>query len=124
MTKIKNTICWVDIPVSDLDRALLFYGAVLNVQLEKQTHGEMSFVVLPHDDQTVGGCLVISSDAQPSKNGPLVYLSVEGRLNDALEQAEKQGGKILEGKHPIGPYGFRGIVLDSEGNRIALHHGN
>jgi len=24
-------------------------------------------------------------------------------------------------KHPIGPYGFRVIVLDSEGNRIALH---
>ena len=23
--------------------------------------------------------------------------------------------------HPIGPHGFRAIILDSEGNRIALH---
>jgi hypothetical protein len=27
----------------------------------------------------------------------------------------------LEPKHSIGPHGFRAIVLDSEGNRIALH---
>jgi len=28
---------------------------------------------------------------------------------------------VLQPKHPIGPYGFRAVVLDSEGNRIALH---
>ena len=31
------------------------------------------------------------------------------------------GGKVLQPKHPIGPYGSRAVVLDSEGNRIALH---
>jgi len=29
--------------------------------------------------------------------------------------------KILKRKHQIGPYGFRVVILDSEGNRIALH---
>jgi predicted enzyme related to lactoylglutathione lyase len=28
---------------------------------------------------------------------------------------------VLQGKHQIGEYGFRAIVLDSEGNKIALH---
>jgi predicted enzyme related to lactoylglutathione lyase len=28
---------------------------------------------------------------------------------------------VLEPTHGIGPHGFRAIVLDSEGNRIALH---
>ena len=31
------------------------------------------------------------------------------------------GGKVLQAKHQIGPHGFRAVVLDSEGNRIALH---
>ena len=34
---------------------------------------------------------------------------------------ELNGGKILKTRHSIGPHGFRAIVLDSEGNRIALH---
>ena len=53
--------------------------------------------------------------------GILVYMNVEGRIRDAVAQVEKLGGKVLEPTHPIGPHGFRAIVLDSEGNRIALH---
>jgi predicted enzyme related to lactoylglutathione lyase len=30
-------------------------------------------------------------------------------------------GKVLEPRHSISPFGFRAIVMDSEGNRIALH---
>lgn len=31
------------------------------------------------------------------------------------------GGKVTEPVHAIGPHGFRALMLDSEGNRIALH---
>lgn len=34
---------------------------------------------------------------------------------------EKNRGKNLEPKHAIGPYGLMAIILDSEGNRVALH---
>jgi predicted enzyme related to lactoylglutathione lyase len=27
----------------------------------------------------------------------------------------------VQPKQPIGPFGFRAIVIDSEGNRVALH---
>jgi len=27
----------------------------------------------------------------------------------------------VQGLHPIGPHGFRAIIEDSEGNRMALH---
>ncbi|PYM12728.1 MAG: hypothetical protein DME18_10640 [Verrucomicrobia bacterium] len=60
-------------------------------------------------------------DNKPSEHGPLVYLSVEGRLDDAVRAVQKGGGKVLKDKHPIGPYGFRAVIRDSEGNRIALH---
>ena len=30
------------------------------------------------------------------------------------------GGQVVDDVHSIGPHGFRAIVLDSEGNRLAL----
>jgi hypothetical protein len=33
----------------------------------------------------------------------------------------EHGGKVVVDKEPIGPYGFRAVIMDSEGNRIALH---
>jgi len=48
-------------------------------------------------------------------------LNCKGRLDAAITDVEKNGGKILKSKHQIGPHGFRAVVLDSEGNRIALH---
>ncbi|HWB04393.1 MAG TPA: VOC family protein [Verrucomicrobiales bacterium] len=116
----QNTLCWTDIPVLDLDRAIAFYSAVLGKEVSKFSMGcEMG--LLPHEDQNASGCLVVSEDSQPSLNGPLIYLSVEGRLDEAIETARNGGGKVLVEKHQIGPYGFRSVIVDSEGNRIALH---
>jgi predicted enzyme related to lactoylglutathione lyase len=72
------------------------------------------------------GCLCVGSDSvgnenKPSQTGPLIYLSVEGRLDDAVKKAGASGGKVLEEKQQIGPHGYRAVVVDSEGNRIALH---
>ena len=115
-----NQIVWCDIPVKDLDRAIKFYSAVLGQTVSKETVGEMTFGLLPDAYSGVSGCLVLC-DAQPSTNGPLIYLNCEGRLDAAIAIVEKNGGKILKPKHQIGPHGFRAVVLDSEGNRIALH---
>ena len=38
-----------------------------------------------------------------------------------MRQVGKNAGKVLKPIHPIGPHGYRAIVLDSEGNRVALH---
>jgi predicted enzyme related to lactoylglutathione lyase len=45
----------------------------------------------------------------------------DGRIRDAVAQVERHGGKVMQAVHTIGPHGCRAIVLDSEGNRIALH---
>ncbi len=37
------------------------------------------------------------------------------------QAVERGGGKVLEPKHAIGPHGYRAVVLDSAGNRKALH---
>jgi uncharacterized protein len=116
-----NTVCWVDVPVSDLERAIRFYSVVLGAQVKKESFGEMSYGLLPHADSNVSGCLTAMADAKPSTDGPPVYFSVNGRLDAAIEAVSQHGGVILRGRHAIGPYGERAIVKDTEGNRIALH---
>ncbi|GBD36171.1 hypothetical protein HRbin36_01292 [bacterium HR36] len=118
---VPNTIVWVDIPVTDLDRAVRFYSAVLGQTVTKENFGGSEFALLPHAEDNVCGCLVCSDDNRPSGSGPLIYLNVEGRLDAAIAAVSVHGGRVLQGKHSIGPYGFRAIIQDSEGNRLALH---
>lgn len=121
-----NTLCWTDIPTTNLDRAIKFYSAVLGKEVSKMSEQDFEYGLLPHEEQNASGCLCLGSDSagsdnQPSQTGPLIYLSVEGRLDDAVKAARSNGGKVLQDKHQIGPHGFRAVVVDSEGNRIALH---
>jgi uncharacterized protein len=115
----KNRAVWFDIPVADLDRAAKFYRALLGVGVDKETFGDMSFCVIEHHDGN-GGCLVLNK-AEIAAGGVLLYLNVNGRIRDAISKVVPNGGSLVKEIHSIGPHGFRAIVLDSEGNRIALH---
>ncbi|UXI69891.1 VOC family protein [Tahibacter amnicola] len=115
-----NRAVWFDIPVSDLDRAVGFYAAVLGVGVEKSTFGDFTFGILAHEHGN-GGCLVPNPDEAGAARGILLYLNVNGRIRDAVSQVKAKGGSVLEDTHPIGPHGFRALITDSEGNRLALH---
>ena len=121
-----DTLCWTDIPVTNLDRAIKFYSAVLGQPVKKMSEGGMDYGLLPHEERNASGCLCVRSDSggldnRPSANGPLIYLLVEGRLQQAVEAARANGGKVLRERQQIGEHGFRAVIIDSEGNRIALH---
>lgn len=116
-----NTLVWADIPVADLDRAIRFYSAVLGEPVEKQEYGGFALGLLPGGGSDVTGCLYVATDFEPCPNGVMVYFDCEGRLDVAELAAAEHGGKVLEPRHSIKPHGFRSVVLDSEGNRIALH---
>ncbi|MBZ0171035.1 MAG: VOC family protein, partial [Phycisphaerales bacterium] len=115
-----NRIVWADIPVADLDRAVKFYGAVCGIGVHCEIHDEFSFAVLDHD-QGNGACLVVDPDKISGEHGPLVYMNVEGRIHDAVSKVVPNGGTITQDTHSIGPWGFRALITDSEGNRLALH---
>jgi predicted enzyme related to lactoylglutathione lyase len=121
-----DTLCWTDIPVTNLDRAIKFYSAVLGQEVRKMSEGGFEYGLLPHEEQNASGCLCVGGDSvgnqnQPSQTGPLIYLSVEGRLDDAVKAVRANGGKVLEDRQQIGPHGSRALIVDPEGNRIALH---
>ena len=115
-----NRAVWFDIPVAELDRAAAFYRAVLGVDVRKEKFEGGAFCFIAHDEGN-GGCLIEAPDAVSPTGGILVYLNVDGRIRDAIAQVQKRGGTVKEPIHSIGPHGFRAVVLDSEGNRIALH---
>ena len=115
-----NRVVWCDIPVSDLDRATSFYSQLLDIPVTKESFQEIHFSVLSHDEGN-GGCLIPRPEEIVSDSGILVYLNTNGRIRSAVSVAKENGGKILEDVHSIGPHGFRAILLDSEGNRIAVH---
>ena len=115
-----NRAVWFDIPVADLDRAAHFYREVLAVPVHREQFDEMSFCVLDHKEGN-GGCLVVDEKKITADGGILVYMNVDGRIRDAVAKVESNGGRIIEDVHAIGPHGFRALILDSEGNRLALH---
>ena len=114
-----NRAVWFDIPVADLERAASFYRAVLAISIHREQLQGGAFCVLEHAGGN-GGCLVVNRSAIGA-GGVLLYLNVDGRIRNAVSEAERRGGTVIEPIHPIGPHGFRAVILDSEGNRVALH---
>ncbi len=115
-----NRAVWFDVPVVDLERARTFYAGVLGVEVFVEEHEGFAFGVLDHENGN-GGCLVPKADEVTAAAGILVYFNAEGRIRDAVAKVGELGGEVLQDVHVIGPHGCRAIVVDSEGNRIALH---
>ncbi|MDO6446872.1 VOC family protein [Colwellia sp. 1_MG-2023] len=118
---MNNQIVWVDIPVTDLDRAISFYSALLDGEVLKQTYDQFNFGLLPHADTSVSGCLIESPAEHINEFGPLIYFNVEGRISQAVEIAKSFNVEIIEEMFQMGEHGFRAVLKDTEGNRIALH---
>ena len=117
-----NRIVWVDIPVRDLERAIAFYSAVLGAAVLRQAGPGFFHGLLPAEDGGVGGRLVRAGpDTPPGRTGPVVYLAVEGSLARAVREATGRGGELLQDIQPVGSHGWCALLLDCEGNRIALH---
>jgi uncharacterized protein len=121
--KPAHQVVWFDIPVRDLERAVRFYSAVLGtpVEMVQAAFGTPNVALFPHPDGAVTGSLVATTDANVAEGGPLIYLSAQGRLDEALAAAQMNGGKVVHAKQSFGAAGWRAIILDSEGNRVALH---
>lgn len=120
LNQTHNRAVWFDIPVADLDRAISFYQAVLAIKVDKAEMEGFSFAVLDHSEGN-GGCLVPNADEVIGDKGLLLYLNTEGRIQAAVSAVTANGGKVLEPVHSMGPHGFRAVIHDSEGNRLALH---
>lgn len=117
-----NLIAHVEIPVTDLERAMHFYHAVFGVTFGDVVtiHGSrMAYFPFEEGKDGASGALAQGDIYVPSREGAVVYLSVED-IDDVLAKAAAQGSEILFAKTAINDTGFVAEIADSEGNRIAI----
>ncbi|MEX0724350.1 MAG: VOC family protein [Gracilimonas sp.] len=122
---MNNAINWFEIPASDIDRAKNFYEAIFNFEMPTLDIGDgLKMALFPATSGTVGGAIVKNNDWYvPSETqGPLLYLNANPDLQQVLDSVEDAGGRITIPKRLITEdNGYMAVIIDSEGNRIALH---
>lgn len=116
-----NAINWFEIPVTNMDRALKFYGTIFGIDMDTmEGMPGMTMAMFPAEDG-VGGALVHAEGYKPSQDGTVVYLNGGDDLSKVLDKVEGAGGKVVIPKTDIGENGFFAHFVDIEGNRVALH---
>ena len=114
--------CWFEIPVTDIDASMKFYGDVFKMDLSIDTSGPNPMVVFPTADasQGVSGHLYPGT---PSENGPTIHLVVPDTLDEARARVIDAGGTALSPDIDI-PFGKFFYAKDLDGNSIGLFEMN
>lgn len=122
---MKSYISIFEIPATDISRAVKFYQAILDINIEIMDMEGMQMGLLPFEGQNVIGTIMKGEGYIPSPNGVTIYLNGGDNLKTILNKVENNGGKIIVPKTLHGDEsGYFAIFLDTEGNRIGLHSPN
>jgi uncharacterized protein len=127
MEMLKDAINWVEIPVTDFERAKRFYSHIYDYEMPEMNMGpqRMGFLLYDQPGGGIGGAIVHGEGYVPSANGPKVYLNAGANLSVVLDRVEQAGGKVLMPKTQITPeLGCFAAFQDTEGNHISLHSAN
>lgn len=124
---MKTAINWFEVPAHDFDRARKFYETVLGISLPTDTSstrdGAVPMAFFPNG-ASAAGAIVKDPRVKPGADGPVIYLDAGGHLDDCVRRVAAAGGKVVVPVTDIGEHGRFAILLDTEGNRVALHDEN
>ncbi len=123
---MQNAISWFEIPTTDINRAQKFYETIFGITMMPMDLPNIQMRMFPLDDMMtqVGGALVDSGGFHKASatDGPLIYLNANPDVQLVLDKVAAAGGSIMMPKTEISPeYGFMGVFMDTEGNRVGLH---
>lgn len=120
--EMKSHISIFEIPTTDISRAIDFYQAILDINIEKMEMPGMEMGIFPYEGQMVTGVLMKGEGYKPSADGVTIYLNGGKNLQTILDKVEKHGGKILVSKTThADESGFFALFLDTEGNKLGLN---
>lgn len=118
---MKQVINWFEIPVAEMDRAIVFYERVMQVSLRRENMDCAELAVFPHQDPAPGGALAKFDGITPSQQGAIIYLHTDD-LPATLSRVAAAGGQCVFGPLELGQdIGTIALFSDSEGNRVGLH---
>ena len=115
----QTSVVWFEIPVTDMDRAMAFYAAVLQYELTDQNDGPNPMAMFRSaDPEAVSGHIYPGKPAAVG-TGSTVHLAVAAPLEAAMERVTANGGQVVSPPIQI-PAGRFAYCLDPDGNSIGL----
>jgi predicted enzyme related to lactoylglutathione lyase len=113
-----------EIPADNLARAKKFYNTVFGWELNEFPEMEYTMVKtvqtdengMPKEAGAINGGML---ERQEPVKAPVITISVDN-IDQATATIEKNGGKIVRPKMPVGDMGFAAYFRDTEGNVIGL----
>lgn len=117
--KMKKLVSWIEIPAEDMERAVKFYNAVLNLSLKIDDFGVEKMACF----DTGEGAISQAAGFKPSADGVLVSFNVPDDLESTIERIIAMGGSVLIPKTKIEAEGrgYFAVFIDSEGNKAGLY---
>jgi hypothetical protein len=113
---------WFEIPASDFERAVNFYETVFAIGLTREAIGQTKLAVFPYEKPGVSGCVIAGDGYNPGRDGAVVYINCDGKLDEVLARVWSAGGKVARPKTDLPPgMGSFAHIVDVEGNRVGLH---
>ena len=119
---MQNFIAIVEIPTVDFSRAVTFYQAILDIQIEEIDMQGTQMGLFPANGESVSVVLIKDEAYQPTADGTVVYLNGGDDLQMMLDKVVASGGEVVVPKTIIDPEnGYFAMFLDSEGNKLGVH---
>jgi len=118
----KNAVNWFEIATIDFERAKNFYSGLMDIELMDMNMPGMQLAAFPmvQGGEYSTGAIIKADDREPTDKGTIIYFACDD-VNTQLKKVESLGGKVVFPKTSIGENGFIAHVIDTEGNRVALH---
>ncbi|MCC7029792.1 MAG: VOC family protein [Chitinophagaceae bacterium] len=118
----QHMINWFEIPVTDFGRAKHFYETIFDITMQVTEIQGYKMAFFPSAEGKISGAICFGEGYIPSGAGSLLYLNANPDVNLVLDRATAVGGRIIVPKTLIGEEtGYYAFIVDTEGNRIALH---
>ncbi len=112
------TIVHFDVPAEDVERAKIFYSALLGWKFESYPEMQYNLITTTNLDGTPGVGGGMGKRMEPSQR-MLNYFGVSS-IDAAMNQVKTLGGKVLTEKMAVPGMGFLATCMDTEGNMFGL----
>ena len=91
---MKRLVAFFEIPSVDFNRAIKFYGSVLELSITPMDFGHEKMAFFAEESGKCPGAISYAPDFRPSKDGVLISFSVQN-MEAALSSVEQNGGKMV-----------------------------
>ena len=116
--KQQGAFSWFELMTSDVDGAKNFYSSLFGWDTEDMPMGDMNYTVVKAGDESIGGLMPISPQAEGSPPNWGVYVTVDD-VDATARKAEELGGKVLMPPTDIPTVGRFCVLQDPQGAVIS-----